>query len=160
MSLRCFAAGWTLIVVVSFPAHAQTNTTNDWTAPRTSWGDPDLQGVWDYQSQTPLERPGELVGQEFFTEEEAAAVEQQTLQRNSVDRRDGGAARDLARAYGEIWYIRNPVRNTANLTGGRSPERKNSSADARSREGAGGENGLSAREQPWRLPELMEPSAV
>ena len=112
MSLRCFAAGWTLIVVVSFPAHAQTNTTNDWTAPRTSWGDPDLQGVWDYQSQTPLERPGELAGQEFFTEEEAAAIEQQTLQRNSVDRRDGGAARDLARAYGEIWYIRNPVRNT------------------------------------------------
>ena len=111
MSLRDFFAGLTLVVVASFPAHAQTDATNDWTSPRTSWGDPDLQGVWDYQSQTPVQRPDELADKEFFTEEEAAEVRQQALQRNSVDRRDGGAVSDLARAYGEIWYIRNPVQN-------------------------------------------------
>ena len=25
--------------------------------PRTPWGDPDLQGVWDFLTTTPLERP-------------------------------------------------------------------------------------------------------
>ena len=26
---------------------------------KTPWGDPDLQGVWDYKTITPLERPAE-----------------------------------------------------------------------------------------------------
>ena len=41
-------------------------------APRTAWGDPDLQGTWSYASLTPLERPAELADREFFTPEEAA----------------------------------------------------------------------------------------
>ena len=32
-----------------------------YTAPRTSWGHPDLQGVWDYRTITPLERRAEFV---------------------------------------------------------------------------------------------------
>ena len=47
----------------------------DWTVPRTPWGVPDLQGVWDYRTMTPLERPGELAGKETLTAEEAAAYE-------------------------------------------------------------------------------------
>ena len=47
----------------------------DWTAPRTPWGAPDLQGVWDYRTMTPLERPRELAGKETLTAEEAAAYE-------------------------------------------------------------------------------------
>ena len=48
----------------------------DWTFPRTSWGAPDLQGVWDYRTMTPLERPRELAGKATLTAEEAAAYEQ------------------------------------------------------------------------------------
>src|ERR1700676_5087492 len=44
------------------------------TPPRTSWGDPDLQGVWSFATLTPLERPRQLAGREFLTEAEAAAV--------------------------------------------------------------------------------------
>ena len=51
---------------------AQTAATDSWSAPRTSWGDPDLQGIWDYSTLTPLQRPRELAGKEFFAEEEAA----------------------------------------------------------------------------------------
>ena len=34
--------------------------------PRTAWGDPDLQGVWDFRSLTPMERPPELAGKEVL----------------------------------------------------------------------------------------------
>ena len=41
--------------------------------PRTPWGAPDLNGVWDFAVSTPLERPDELGDQTHYTEEEAAA---------------------------------------------------------------------------------------
>ena len=37
-------------------------------APRTAWGAPDLQGVWDFRTITPLQRPEALGDQEFLTE--------------------------------------------------------------------------------------------
>src|SRR5262245_38993058 len=43
--------------------------------PRTSWGDPDLQGVWDYRTITPLERRPELGDREFYTDQEIAELE-------------------------------------------------------------------------------------
>ena len=48
-----------------------------WTQPRTAWGDPDLQGVWRYESTIPLERPAELAGRDLLTDEEVARKEQQ-----------------------------------------------------------------------------------
>lgn len=46
----------------------------DWTAPRTAWGDPDLQGKWTFASTgTPMERPAEFGDREFLTPEEVAA---------------------------------------------------------------------------------------
>lgn len=36
-------------------------------APRTPWGDPDLQGVWNHGTITPLERPAEYAGRERLT---------------------------------------------------------------------------------------------
>ena len=48
----------------------------------TSWGDPDLQGIWSNQTPIPLERPqGPLAGKLFFTEEEAAEFEDTALAR-------------------------------------------------------------------------------
>ena len=37
-----------------------------WSAPRTGWGDPDLQGIWSPgYTLTPLERPDEFAGVSF-----------------------------------------------------------------------------------------------
>src|SRR4030095_5961860 len=47
--------------------------------PRTAWGDPDLQGVWNFATLTPLERPRELGEKEGLTEKEAAEFEKETL---------------------------------------------------------------------------------
>ena len=53
-------------------------------APKTAWGQPDLQGVWDFRTITPLERPQSLGEQTFLTEEEAANLEQEVVDRNAA----------------------------------------------------------------------------
>ena len=51
-----------------------------WTAPKTPWGDPDLRGSWLSLSYTPLERPAELAGKAFYTEQEAIAAFKQAVE--------------------------------------------------------------------------------
>tara|TARA_B100000745_G_scaffold63757_1_gene37680 strand:- start:1816 stop:2850 length:1035 start_codon:yes stop_codon:yes gene_type:complete len=46
-------------------------TADDYVAPRTEWGQPDLQGIWNFNSNTPMERPDRFGTQEFLTPEEA-----------------------------------------------------------------------------------------
>src|SRR5262249_24335378 len=82
-----------------------------WTVPRTAAGQPDLQGVWDYRTITPMERPVSLGTKELFTEEEAANFEKEENQRQNrdlIDRRVGGLIypprRDVP--YHEFWYDR------------------------------------------------------
>jgi hypothetical protein len=54
-------------------AAARTSAAAATAIPRTADGRPDMQGYWTNQTFTPLERPAELKGQEFFTKEEAEA---------------------------------------------------------------------------------------
>ncbi len=63
------------VLTVAAPAAAQNGL-------RTAWDDPDLQGVWDFRTITPLERPEELGDQEFLTAEEAARAEQEVVEEN------------------------------------------------------------------------------
>ena len=65
------------------PAGAQSGK-----APKTPWGKPDLNGIWDFRTITPLERPANLADKEFLTEAEAAKLEQETIERNrEIDER-------------------------------------------------------------------------
>jgi hypothetical protein len=88
MSLRfhaCALAAFTIFLVM--PTHAAEPAAKDaskapksWTPPRTSDGQPDLQGYWTNGTYIPLERRKELAGKEFYSEAEAAAVEKKKLQ--------------------------------------------------------------------------------
>ena len=83
MSHRCLAVVFTMIAVVALsPTLAAAQSTDTTAPPRTPWGHPDLQGIWNNSTLTPLQRPEELAGKEFLTEEEAASLEQETIDRN------------------------------------------------------------------------------
>ncbi len=61
------------------------------TAPlKTQWGEPDLQGIWTEEFDTPLQRPAKYADKEFFTEAERAELDRVRL--GIVERRANDAA--------------------------------------------------------------------
>jgi hypothetical protein len=84
LALRGYLAVMILLVLMAGLAIAQApkaaGTAKKWTPPHTPWGDPDLQGIWNNATITPLERPKELGEKEFLTEDEASELEKQTVQ--------------------------------------------------------------------------------
>ena len=76
-----------VFVAVAFSAAVPT-AAQATKAPRTAWGKPDLSGIWDFRTITPLERPASLANKEFLTEAEAAKLEKDTVERNrEIDER-------------------------------------------------------------------------
>ena len=117
MSHRCRAAVLAAIAVAVLAPAVAAAQSAETAVPRTAWGAPDLAGVWDFRSITPLERPDDLADKAFLTEEEAANLEQETVQRNlellnrparrtvagqSVDRGEEGAPGP----YNNFWLDR------------------------------------------------------
>ena len=73
-----------VIVSVMFnPDTARSQSAETGAVQQTAWGRPDLQGVWDFRTITPMERPEELGDQAFLTAEEAANLEQEVVDRNA-----------------------------------------------------------------------------
>src|SRR5262245_57609865 len=83
------------------------------TVPHTPWGDPDLQGVWNDATSTPLQRPNGVASKDVLNDEEAAEFQQQLAFDLSRDRRDGGADLDVNRAYNEHWMDSRRLKITA-----------------------------------------------
>ena len=71
-----------ITVGVLAPVCAAAQATNATASPRTTWGDPDLQGVWDYATITPMQRPEKYGDREFLTEEEVAELERGAVERD------------------------------------------------------------------------------
>jgi hypothetical protein len=77
-SLRFVAVLGLALAVAPGALSAQTKAK---ALPRTPDGHPDLQGIWDFRSATPLERPVRFAGREFMTPEEVVAYEHEALER-------------------------------------------------------------------------------
>jgi len=71
-----------VICLASQPVEAQARrpAAKTWTAPRTADGHPDLQGMYDVATMTPLERPAGI-DRLVLTREEAAAMEKYEYER-------------------------------------------------------------------------------
>jgi hypothetical protein len=62
---------------------------------KTPWGEPDLQGIWTDEFDTPFQRPGRYANQEFFTATQRAELDK----RRSVLLGQLATERDFAEAY-------------------------------------------------------------
>ena len=97
--MRSVIFGLFLLSAVSVSGQSPTSKI-----PRTPDGRPDLQGTWDFAQLTPFERPGNFAGKESLTDEEAEEFAQQRIETGNKDKRDGGAAADVERAYNDFWW--------------------------------------------------------
>src|SRR5436190_7017309 len=71
---------------------------------KTPWGDPDLQGIWTDETDTPLQRSPRFADQEFFTEAQRAQLDQQRSAMKGRDRRaERGTLADVAGAYNDVF---------------------------------------------------------
>jgi hypothetical protein len=97
--VRAFAplAGLAIAAVLIVPAAAFAQSS----VPRTPWGAPDLQGVWTGSTLTPMERPAELAGKRFLTEEEVKTMEARAAATQFAEREP--AAGDPG-TYNQIWF--------------------------------------------------------
>jgi hypothetical protein len=84
-------------------------------APRTAWGEPDLQGIWTDVYLTPLQRSPRYAGKEFFTDEERAALDEQRGAIELRPRQQKGTERDVAGAYNSVFMSIRPTGRRTSL---------------------------------------------
>jgi hypothetical protein len=87
------------------PSSAQTQAASPQAAaPKTPWGDPDLQGIWTDETDTPLQRSPKYANQEFFTDAERADLDRQRANMQGRERRaERGSIADVAGAYNDAF---------------------------------------------------------
>ena len=81
--------------VISFAA-------DDYVAPRTQWGQPDLQGVWNFSSNIPMQRPSRFGDRQFLTADEIAEAQ---ARRAEADANSDGALpiEGVDGSYNDFW---------------------------------------------------------
>ena len=122
MPHRCVTAmiAASLIGLAAAAVGAQ-ETGSEWAAARTPWGHPDLQGIWDQTTGTPLERAADAGDREFLSDEEAAERERRRFAAFDAPPRAGSPGN-----YGSQWRdgSRNALARTSLISdpaGGRIP---------------------------------------
>jgi len=71
---------------------------------KTPWGEPDLQGIWTVETDTPFQRSPKYANQEFFTEEQRAQFDRVRSQLRGRDNRaERGSEADVAGAYNAVF---------------------------------------------------------
>ena len=87
-----------LATALSFSVLAQ----DDFVVPRTEWGQPDLQGVWNFSSNVPMERPVRFGNRQFMTAKE---IEEMQARRAAADAASDSALEieGVDESYNDFW---------------------------------------------------------
>src|ERR1700681_3775193 len=97
------AAISTVVATPIIQTLAQTPAASG-TAPKTPWGEPDLQGIWTDEFDTALQRPAEYANQEFFTKAQREELDRQRRAHFGSDpRQERGSAIDVGGAYNTVF---------------------------------------------------------
>jgi hypothetical protein len=109
MIVVAIATAGTAISLSVAPALAQASADTA-TAPavaaslKTAWGEPNLQGIWTYELDTPLQRPAKFASQEVFTEEQQAELDRERAALLARDKRAGrGTEIDVNQGYNSVF---------------------------------------------------------
>ncbi len=105
------------------PAAAQTapaaqagTTAKAGPAPKTAWGDPDLQGIWNQTYTVPLQRAARNADKEVLTEAERKAQDEARLKVvGRYKRSDVGKEKYVAGAYNEVFNSIRPAGERTSL---------------------------------------------
>jgi hypothetical protein len=107
-SVLALIAAVLLLPLTEIGAEAQSSTE----ALRTAWEAPDIGGVWDFRTLTPLQRPDNRADQAVLSEEEVAEIEATTVQRAaeadlpSEIRTEPLPAGENVGGYNNFWFDR------------------------------------------------------
>ncbi len=98
MAAIAVAALSAAIVIPISRASAQSPT------PKTPWGEPDLQGIWTDETDTPLQRPAQYANQEFFTEAQRVEIDRARSELLGREKRaERGTERDVSGSYNSVF---------------------------------------------------------
>ena len=71
---------------------------------KTPWSEPDLEGIWTDETDTPLQRPAKYANQEFFTEAQREELNRERSALLRQNRRgERGTETDVAQAYNSLF---------------------------------------------------------
>jgi hypothetical protein len=74
---------------------------------KTPWGEPDLQGIWTVETDTPLQRPARFANQEYFTPEQRAELDEVRSALAGKDQRaQRGTELDVGGSYNQLFVPR------------------------------------------------------
>jgi hypothetical protein len=110
LALAALAIVW--LSPADVEAQAGRAAGKSWTAAKTPWGDPDLQGTWTNTTTTPFERPADLQGKEVLTDAELETRDREVAARVSFDNkpRPGNPG-----GYNEFWVERGRLSKQTSL---------------------------------------------
>ncbi len=101
MILALSVVSLSAVISVSIGA---TSTEAPAPSPKTPWGEPDLQGIWTDETDTPLQRSPRFGNQEFFSEAERADLDRQrSAMKGREERAERGTVADVAGAYNDAF---------------------------------------------------------
>ena len=91
-----------LVLTSAICMSAALSAQNEYQAPRTEWGQPDLQGVWNFSSSVPMQRPAQYGIRQFLTPEE---IEQIQARRAAADANSDSALaiEGVDESYNDFW---------------------------------------------------------